>query len=231
MDIYSRSELDQRCIRHLRTATGTRPDLKVIDLGDDRLAVLKDYRNSAPLFRRIIGPLMTRREGGALRKLDQVDGIPRLCQAVDRHAILIEYVESTPLREIETDALGPEFFVELEKLICRMHAAGVAHCDLRTGGNILVGAGNKPYIVDFASCVFRGRGLNPLIALAFREFRRADLFAVLLAKRRVAPSLLTEKDKVELAKPRPFERPAIFVGKSIRNIVRRTLARGTERDA
>jgi hypothetical protein len=74
MDI-SREELDRRCVRHVRSAGGTRPDLKIIDL-DGRLLALKDFRNSAPLFRKIVGPILIRRELGALRKLADVDGVP-----------------------------------------------------------------------------------------------------------------------------------------------------------
>jgi predicted Ser/Thr protein kinase len=146
----------------------------------------------------------------------------RLFQSLDRHALLMDYVDGAPLRD---NAPGQEFYTRLEDLIRRMHAAGVAHCDLRTGSNILVGKDGRPYIIDFASCVFRGRGLNPFINLVFREFRRADLFAALWVKKRFSPMLLTPEDEAALARPLPFERPAIFIGKTIRNLTRRALTR------
>ena len=227
IDKLTRDYLDERCVETLRTARGSRPDLKLIDL-KGQLVVLKDYRNSDPLFRMLIGPILIRREAGALRQLTAVEGIPKLITLVDRHAILIEHIDGRPLRKVETDSLDAGFFLRLEDLINRMHAAGVAHCDLRTGGNILVGKDDQPYLIDFVSCVLLGRGWNPFIRLVFREFRRADLRAVPLAKKRVCPSLLTPRDEAELARPLPFERPAIFIGKTVRNVVRRVLTRSRQ---
>jgi serine/threonine protein kinase len=216
--------MDKRCVGQVRTARGTRPDLKLIDM-DGRMVALKDYRNSAPWFRRIVGPLLIRREAGALRKLDSVDGVPKLCQLIDAYALVMEYVDGVPMRKAPEDAFVPEFYSRLESLIDQMHAAGVAHCDLRTGNNILVDTDGHPHLIDFASCVFRGRGLNPLINWISREFRHADRRAALNLKRRFSPGLLTPDEEAALAKPMPFERPAIFIGKTIRNITRRALTR------
>jgi predicted Ser/Thr protein kinase len=154
-----------------------------------------------------------------------VDGIPKLYQVLDRYAVLMEYVDGIPMRDAPKETLTPEFFCRLERLIDSMHAAGITHCDLRTGSNVLVDKGGHPHLIDFASCVFRGRGLNPFISLVFREFRRADKRVALTLKRRFAPELLTEDEEAILAKPLPFERPAIFIGKSVRNLTRRALTK------
>jgi len=227
IDKLSRDSLDERVVRTLRAARGSRPDLKLIDV-QGRLAVLKDYRNCDPLFRTLIGPILIRREIGALRKLAAVEGVPKLIGRMDKHAILIEHVDGRPLREVERDSLDAGFFSRLVDLINRMHSVGVTHCDLRTGGNILVGSDGQPYLIDFVSCVLLGRGWNPFIRFVFREFRRADLRAVPLAKKRVCPSLLTPEDEAELAHPLPFERPAVFIGKTVRNVVRRVFTRSRQ---
>lgn len=227
MEKPSREELDTRCISHVRIARGTRPDLKLIEM-DGRTLVLKDYRHTDPLFRKIVGPLLIRRELGALRKLAGVEGIPRLHGALDKHALLIERIDGTPLRQLKHDTMGADFYAQLQDLVRRMHAAGVAHCDLRTGGNVLVGKDGRPYIIDFASSVLRGRGLNPVINLIFSEFRRADRFAVLFAKKRFSPSCVTPEEQARLARSLPFERPAIFIGKSIRKLTRRALTRSSK---
>ncbi|MDO8683208.1 MAG: hypothetical protein Q7N50_06980 [Armatimonadota bacterium] len=224
MEKFSRDYLDERCIGSFRTAKGTRPDLKLIDL-DGSKTVLKDFHHSDPWFRAIVGPILIRREYGALQKLAEVDGIPELCGMIDRHALLMSHVDGVPLRDLELNAMGLEFYDQLEDLVSRMHAAGVAHCDLRTGTNVLVDKDGKPNIIDFASCVFRGRGLNPFIRFIFREFQRADLFATLLLKKRMSPALLTAEDEAAIARSLPFERAAIFIGKSIRNLVRGMLTR------
>lgn len=224
MDNLSRIELNKRCVEHVRVARGTRPDLKLIDL-DGRMLALKDYHNSDRLFRNIVGPLLIRREAGALRKLTGVQGIPQLYRVLDKHALLMEYVDGSRLRDLPKDTIGPEFYDRLADLLRRMHAVGVAHCDLRAGSNILVGKDSLPYVIDFVSSVFKGRGLNPLIRLLFREFTRADLYAVMGLKKRFSPSSVTPEEEAALAKSLPFERPAIFLGKSIRNLTRRFLTR------
>ena len=129
------------------------------------------------------------------------------------------------MREAPKEALAPEFFSRLESLIDHMHAAGVTHCDLRAGSNVLIDNEGHPHLIDFASCVFRGRGLNPLINLMFKEFRRADRRTVLILKRKFAPELLTADERAILARPLPFERSAIFIGKTVRNLTRRALTR------
>jgi len=220
----SREGLENRCVGILKTAGGSRPDLKLVET-ECGPAVLKDYRRSDPLFRAIVGPILIRRERGALLRLTGVQGVPRLIRAVDRHALLIEHVDGAPVRSVPQGSLPQQFFVQLEDLIRRMHQAGVAHCDLRTGGNIMIGGDGRPYIIDFASCVFRGRGLNPFIRWLFGQFQRGDLHAVLLLKKRASPDLLTPEDKAALARSLPFERPAVFIGKSVRNLTRRLLTR------
>lgn len=220
----TREYLHKRCIEHVRIAQGTRPDLKIIDLDGHKVA-LKDFHNSSPWFRRIIGPILIRREAGALRKLDSVNNVPKLLASLDRHSLLMEYVDGVPMRQAPQEAFTQEFFDRLDTLVNQMHSAGVAHCDLRTGNNVLVDADHNPHLIDFASCVFRGRGLNPFISLVFREFRRADKRVVLTLKRRFAPELLTKDEEAALAKPLPFERPARFIGKSVRNLTRRALTK------
>lgn len=218
----SRELIEQRTTAFPRTAKGTRPDVRIVDLDSGRI-VIKDFRRSAPLFRLLIAPILIRRETGALRALDGSVGIPRFLGRIDRDAFAMEYLDGRPGNE--SDALPNDFYDALRAVVEAMHSAGIAHCDLRAVGNILVGSDGRPYLVDFAACAFRGRGINPITRRIFELFALADLNAVLRLKRRLSPQLLTEEDRAQLAQLLPFEKEARALSKGARKLIRLVLAR------
>jgi len=222
--IPSREHIEQHTVEYLRTAGGTRPDLRVVDTEQGKI-VVKDFSRSDILFRLIVGPILIRREYGALRKLIGVDGVPRLVGRLDRYALAIEHVPGVSLDRVLPAALTGDFYTDLRRVIDDMHSRGVAHCDLRSRGNVMLGDDGRPYVIDFAACVFRGRGLNPFFRWLFGQFVLADRNAVPRIKQRLSPELLTDDDKAELATPLPFERPARFIGESVRKITRKLLTR------
>ncbi len=140
-----------------RTAGGTRPDLRVVDTPDGRI-VVKDFKSSDLLFRLIVGPILIRREYGALRKLFGVEGVPRLVGRIDRYAFAIEHVPGVSLDQSLPKQPDDAFYTDLRHVIDDMHSRGVAHCDLRSRGNVMLGSDGRPYVIDFAACVFLGRG-------------------------------------------------------------------------
>jgi len=221
---FKREEIERNTVDYYRTAAGTRPDLRVVDYKDEKF-IVKDFNRSDTLFRLVVGPILIRREFGALRKLIGTLGIPRLVGVVDRYALIMEHIPGTSLADIESGYLDNEFYARLREVVDRMHSRGVAHCDLRSRGNIMRGDNGQPYIVDFAACVFRGWGINPFTRWIFHQFVLADRNAVLLAKQRCSPELLTDEEKAELARPLPFERPAKSIGQNVRNLTRWLLTR------
>jgi predicted Ser/Thr protein kinase len=218
--------LHARAQKVFRRGGGSRPEVLLVDL-DGRPAVLKDYAHSDPWFRRLIGPLSARREARALELLDGVAGVPRLFGRPARDAVLLEYVPGTTARELKRGELPPGFFDKFYRLVEDIHRRGVAHCDLRSTGNILVGPNGEPYAVDFVAHFKQGEWWNPLTRWIFRKFCEADRTAVARLKRSHAPELLTEQEQAALARDRktPLERGARMVGKSIRNIGRWLLTR------
>ncbi|MCL5103378.1 MAG: hypothetical protein M1133_04605 [Armatimonadetes bacterium] len=220
----SRNEIEEHTVDYYRTAEGTRPDLRVVDLNDRRL-IVKDFKRSDFLFRVIVGPILIRREFGALRNLIGIQGIPGLVGKLDRYALAIEHIHGTSLEHVKQGALSSKFYTDLRRVIDDMHARGVAHCDLRSRGNVMLGDDGRPYVIDFAACVYRGRGINPFFRWLFHQFVLADRNAILRIKQRVSPELLTDQDKIELATPLPFEEPAKRFGESVRNITRKLLTR------
>ena len=214
-------ELRARAVQTFREGGGSRPDVLLIR-SDGEEAVLKDYGRSDPWFRRVVGPMSARREARALEQLRGVRGVPRLLRRVGRDALLLEYVPGISAREVPRGGLPPEFIDQFYRLVDRLHEAGVAHCDLRSRGNVLVGADGEPYLVDFTAHFRRGRSWNPVSRWIYARFCEADRTAVARLKKRHAPELLTEPEKQALARDRRtwLERTARFIGKSIRNVSR-----------
>lgn len=220
----SRKHIESNTVEYYRTAGGTRPDLRVVDTEGGRV-VVKDFRKSDFLFRVIVGPILIRREAGALRKLDGVAGIPRFMGRIDRYAFAIAHIPGISLDRNTESPLTKGFYTDLRGVIDDMHGRGVAHCDLRSRGNVMLGDDGKPYVVDFAACVFLGRGINPFFKWLFGQFVLADRNAVLRIKKRLSPELLSEEESAELATPLPFERPARAFGETVRRITRKLLTR------
>jgi serine/threonine protein kinase len=220
----TRELYESNIVSYYRKAGGTRPDLCEVRAGGESI-VVKDFRRSDPLFRFIVGPILIRREFGALRNLVGVEGVPRLVGKIDRYAVAMQHIAATRVDQIDPALLDNGFYDDLRGVIDAMHSRGVAHCDLRSRGNVMRGADGKPYIVDFAACVYRGRGINPFTRWLFGQFVLADRNAVLLLKGRLTPDLLTDAEESEVARPLPFERPAKFVGENVRRLTRRFLTR------
>jgi len=209
-----------------RRGGGSRPEVSLVE-HDGQLAVLKDYTRADPLFHRLIGPLVVRREARALRALEGLAGVPRLLARFGADAILVEYIAGPSARELKRGAFVPEFFERLYSLIEAMHRRGVAHCDLRSSGNILLGPDQTPYMVDFVANFRRGRWWNPLTRWMFRKFCEADRGAVARLKKTHAPELLTADEQAALARDRktPLERGARIVGRGVRDLSRWLLTR------
>jgi len=96
---------------------------------------------------------MAGRELSALRRLDGVPGFPRDSFRLDRFAMAYRFVAGTDIGEADLALLTPSFFEELESLVRKMHERGIAHLDIRTGSNVLVADGGRPFLLDFQSHV------------------------------------------------------------------------------
>lgn len=222
----SLDELRAHAVGTFRTAGGTRPDVLRVKIGNAN-AVLKDYSRSDPWFRRLIGPLITYREARALRILHDVRGVPRLIRKVNRRAFLMEYITGTTARKLSAESVTPELFDRLYLLVHEIHQYGIAHCDLRSGGNTIIDSEGRPYFVDFVAHFIRGSRWNLPWRWAFGKFCQADQIAVARLKKRLAPDLLTSKEKrgLELDRNLPLARVARFIGGGIRDINRLVLTK------
>ncbi|MDH3637888.1 MAG: hypothetical protein OES09_05430 [Gammaproteobacteria bacterium] len=216
----SRDSLKQRALRSFRRGHGSRPDVRLVSIGDDQV-VLKDHNGCDRWFGLLIGPLLVWREARALRRLDSVTGTPRVLVRLDRRALLLEYLPGTPITKADVHAWEP-FFARLEALVEEMHRVGVAHCDLRSPTNTLIGPDGEPYLVDFVASVTKASGWNPVGRWIFSRFRVADREAVVKLKSIVAPELLSSGERQILARRMgPVECAARWLGSSVRDLSRK----------
>lgn len=104
-----------------------------------------------------LGSRSLAREYEAYERLAGIAGIAQMHGMLDDSNLVLEHIDGASLREYETQVGDREaFFRALLTTIDAMHAAGVAHCDLKRKDNTLVGADEQPYLIDFGvACILR----------------------------------------------------------------------------
>lgn len=110
------------------------------------------------------GRVTIRREHDVYARLHGIEGIPRCYALLDGLHLVLEHVPGPSLRAHARRIENPErFYARLLATIDSMHAAGVAHGDLKRKDNIVVGPDERPYLIDFGiACLDSpdGRGLG-----------------------------------------------------------------------
>jgi predicted Ser/Thr protein kinase len=115
--------------------------------------VVKTPHRTGPLA--IVWRSLLRRERDVYERLRGIAGIPRSFGLVGDQ-LALEYIAGPSLREHEARITDREaFFGKLLTTLDAMHAAGVAHSDLKRKDNIIVGPGERPYLIDFGIAVRR----------------------------------------------------------------------------
>jgi predicted Ser/Thr protein kinase len=151
---------------------------------------------------------LLRRERSVYAQLGGISGIPRAYGLVDEDALALEYIAGPSLRDQDARLTDRDrFFARLLMTVQAMHAAGVAHGDLKRKHNVIVGAGEQPYVIDFGIACRRDAHDNLWNRWVFATFRQMDLNAWLKLKygRRIDPA--TEPDamaKADAALYRPL---------------------------
>ncbi len=203
-----------------RYPAGTRARVLLTEQ-DGVQAVLKDYSESGKSFAFFLSPWLVQREIRALRRLDGIDGVPRVLHRTSSRSFLMEYVSARQLHELEGEIDWERLIGRIERLVERIHASGVIHGDLRNANNILVDENGHPVFVDFVAAVFRGYKLNPFSWLLFRLSLRIDRSAVFKLKTRHAPELITPEDRIRYLTAGPLEKVSRWISVRIRSLVQR----------
>ncbi len=185
-----------------------RANLKKIEIDGQRY-VVKDFGGKGLLARAGLGRFLIGHEWRIYKVLDGVPGIPRVFHRIDPEAFIMEYVEGTALKDLRHEPVSGDFVRRLEELVRAMHSRGVLHLDLHQRRNIIVGKGDMPFLVDFATSIYVGRSAfaGEVLVPVFGKF---DASGVLKIKKWHAPDLFSEKEIRTLRRMERLRRLWIF---------------------
>lgn len=163
--------------------------------------IVKESLGSGLQYR--IGHMMLMREYRAYQRLSGITGIPACYGLIDERYLVLEYIQGSSIREPENGNIDRQvFFANLLDIIKQMHAAGVAHNDLKRKDNVLVTSGGWPVLLDFGmSYLNTGQKESPL----FRLMKRMDFNSWIKIKYHYATDQITEED-LPYYNPSPLER-------------------------
>jgi len=120
-----------------------------------------------PFFWRRLGEIALRREHAIYERLRDVQGVPYCPGLLDNRHLVLEHIPGDSYRQLQhmlEDRVL--FFDRFLKTIKDMHAAGVAHGDLKRKDNFLVGPDERPFVIDFGLARIRpdpGRQLSRML--------------------------------------------------------------------
>ncbi len=136
--------------------------------------VIKAPRGRGPLRQLHARSLI--REHRAYQRLAGLTGFPRCYGLIDGQRLAIDYVQGEIFREASLTNRD-EFFARLLTIIQAMHAAGVAHGDLKRKANLMVTRDQSPVIIDLGTAVLRPPSRRGPGQWLFNFMRQTDLNA------------------------------------------------------
>jgi serine/threonine protein kinase len=162
--------------------------------------VLKDYRNCGFFYSFFLGPFLVNREIRVCNSLKDIPGIPKICTRIDRSAFISEYFDGKPANRVHSSEISEHFFMDLSKLVQKIHDHGWVHGDLKAASNIIVLPGNKAAIVDFQTAFSRNGSFRFVRQFLFNQFVLFDRLGILKLKKKLRPDLLTQEEKDMLSR-------------------------------
>ena len=127
--------------------------------GENRVAV-KDFSFRPLTVRLLFGRRTLRREARAYARLEGVEGIPRCIGLEGPDRLVIEWIDGEPIGKWRGERLPHAVFDRAGRLLRAVHARGVAVSDLH-GSNLLVTAGDRVFLIDFAQARIGSRPERP----------------------------------------------------------------------
>jgi serine/threonine protein kinase len=177
--------------RDLKTYRRYGPRVHLID-SRGCAAVEKTFRD-APLPVRLLGLVLVSWESFIYSRLSGIEGIPELLPSPDRLTLTTRFMGGTNLKETSLTP-NARYFEELGELIHAMHQRGVIHLDLRNRRNYGLDDKGRPYLVDFATCLY-----IPWVPGLRRALATIDWMGLAKIKNRLNPELLEDREKRLLA--------------------------------
>jgi serine/threonine protein kinase len=184
IDGTAKTSSDSSQLEKIKAYLDDHPDVEGEPLGAGYQATAELYRTPFGDFviKRARGPFLWRRlgESGLRRERDiydrvrEVTGIPRCIGLLDSKHLVLEHVPGDSYRQRQFELKDRErFFERLFTTIENMHAAGVAHGDLKRKDNLLVGPDERPFLIDFGLAYATGSG-SPFERSFFRWVQQYD---------------------------------------------------------
>jgi len=136
-----------------------------------------------------------RREHRVYVRLKGVPGVPRCHGLLDGKHLVLEHIPGPSLRTYDAEVKDREsFFAKLLASIEAIHAAGVAHGDLKRKNNVVVGPNERPYIIDFGVARLRKAGRKGRGGPVFEWVKQSDYNAWAKLKYRRRMGALSPED-------------------------------------
>lgn len=157
----SRERLGRGPVKTLSRGGYWNPDvLLVAGVAGEPDVVVKDFSPRRRLVRALARRWLIRRELRAYRTLGPHPAVPDLIGEVDELALALVHRPGRMLTRALRGSVPKHFLAELREAVEGLHAAGVAHLDLRHRSNVLLGEDGHPVILDFGSALcFQPGGL------------------------------------------------------------------------
>lgn len=178
------------------------------------LAIRRDIR-VARWWARPVARRAAAREARALRRLADVDGVPRLL-GWNGEQLLRSYIAGAPMQQAQPR--DPTYYRTALRLLARLHRHGVVHNDLAKEPNWLVREDGGPALVDFQVAWVCGRR-----SALYRLLAREDLRHLLKHKRTYCPQALSARQRAILATPALHSRLWRATGKRLYKLIARRL--------
>lgn len=125
---------------------------------DGRDIVVKDFLRCPAIARKTVCRYIVAQEVKALKHLDCIEAVPSYLGNIDINAYMMVYIEGQQISSRKK--YDESLFNDINNAISHMHSLGMTHNDLHRR-NILVDNNNKPYLIDFASTVYRTERKGP----------------------------------------------------------------------
>lgn len=194
-DSLKLSDLPKRQCAILREPTSTRPAIWLVEKDGIR-TVIKDFSVNRFFFRNIFGRFLVWREAKAYKRMKNLQGVPIFIRVIDGLALVTEEIPGTDLGKIKDKIELPDgFFDALKDVVDGFHQRGLAHCDLKKAGNILLGHEGRPYIIDWAAAISKSEFRLPLFDLIYKRFVLDDDNAITKQKLRLTPEQVTPEER------------------------------------
>ena len=117
--------------------------------------VLKEI-TACPVWMRVLfARRLLAREASAYRELSGVRGVPALRLTHGADLLAIDFIDGTPLHQIDRSRLTEEIFDRLSGLLTAIHERGVVCGDLHHR-NVIIGPSGEVHLVDFALATIKG---------------------------------------------------------------------------